>query len=58
VVPVVKRVSIELTMRADAIRNRKKLLDVAERIFTMKGASAEMDEIARAAGVEIGRAHV
>lgn len=41
-------------MRADAIRNRQKLLDVAERLFTTKGASTEMDEIAREAGVGVG----
>jgi AcrR family transcriptional regulator len=41
-------------MRADAIRNRKKLLDVAERLFTLHGDAAEMDDIARAAGIGVG----
>jgi AcrR family transcriptional regulator len=41
-------------MRADALRNRKRLLAVAERLLTAKGPAVEMDEIAAAAGVGVG----
>lgn len=41
-------------MRADAARNRTKLLAVAEELFMTKGASVEMDEIAAAAGLGVG----
>ena len=41
-------------MRADAARNRDKLLKVATQAFTEKGADASLDHIAKAAGVGIG----
>lgn len=41
-------------MRADAARNRKRVFDVAERLFTQKGLAVEIDEIAEAAGVGVG----
>lgn len=41
-------------MRADAVRNRQKLLSVAEKLFTKKGADVEMDEIAAEAGLAVG----
>lgn len=41
-------------MRADAARNRAKLLEVAEELFTTKGPAVEMDEIAAAAGIGVG----
>jgi len=41
-------------LRADARRNRARLLDVAEEVFAAKGTSASTEEIARAAGVGIG----
>ncbi len=41
-------------MRADAARNRARLLTVAEELFTQRGPSVEMDEIADAAGVGVG----
>ncbi|WP_071606600.1 TetR/AcrR family transcriptional regulator [Luteipulveratus halotolerans] len=41
-------------MRADAARNRDKLLKVATQTFTDKGADASLDHIAKAAGVGIG----
>ena len=41
-------------MRADAVRNRQKLLSVAEELFTTKGVGVEMDEIAAAAGLGVG----
>lgn len=48
VTPVVKR------LRADARRNRDRLLAVAEDIFARRGLAASTDDIARAAGVGIG----
>ncbi|HEX6686566.1 MAG TPA: helix-turn-helix domain-containing protein [Candidatus Limnocylindrales bacterium] len=41
-------------MRADAQRNRARLLAVAEEVFTTKGTTASTEEVARAAGVGIG----
>lgn len=41
-------------MRADARRNRDKLLDVAARAFAAKGVQTSLEEIAREAGVGIG----
>ena len=41
-------------VRADAERNRARLLDVAKAAFADKGPGASLDEIARAAGVGIG----
>lgn len=40
--------------RADAVRNRARLLAVAEEVFGEKGTSASTEEIAKAAGVGIG----
>lgn len=48
VTPVVKRV------RADARRNRERLLAVAEDVFSSRGLAASTEDIARAAGVGIG----
>ena len=41
-------------MRADARRNRAKVLESAEAVFAARGTAASMDDIARAAGVGIG----
>ncbi|MFF3025815.1 TetR/AcrR family transcriptional regulator [Microbacterium sp. NPDC057944] len=41
-------------MRADAIRNRRKILDAANAQITARGPDVGMDEIARAAGVAVG----
>lgn len=41
-------------LRADARRNRERLLEVAEAVFTEKGTGASTEEIARQAGVGIG----
>lgn len=41
-------------LRADARRNRTRVLDVAERTFAERGLSAPIDEIARRAGVGVG----
>lgn len=40
--------------RADAERNRLRLLDAAKAVFAEKGAGASLDEIAKAAGVGPG----
>ena len=40
--------------RADAQRNRKRILEVAKQEFTRSGASASLEEIARKAGVGPG----
>ncbi|MEK6398826.1 MAG: TetR/AcrR family transcriptional regulator [Terriglobus sp.] len=44
----------ERKVRADALRNRERILDVAKDVFTRDGASASLDEIARVAGVGPG----
>jgi AcrR family transcriptional regulator len=41
-------------LRADARRNRAKLLEAAEQVLAEKGPGASTDEIAKAAGVGIG----
>ena len=41
-------------MRADAQRNRARLLEVAEQVFLRHGTDTSTEEIARAAGVGIG----
>ncbi|QZN95013.1 TetR/AcrR family transcriptional regulator [Symbiopectobacterium purcellii] len=40
--------------RADALRNRQRLLDIAKVVFAEHGLSASLEEIARSAGVGIG----
>ncbi|MFB7473589.1 TetR/AcrR family transcriptional regulator [Kitasatospora sp. NPDC056184] len=41
-------------LRADAARNRAKLLDAATEVFTTRGVGVPTEEIARAAGVGVG----
>ncbi|RJL34162.1 TetR/AcrR family transcriptional regulator [Bailinhaonella thermotolerans] len=41
-------------LRADAARNRERLLDAASRIVAERGVDAPLEEIARQAGVSIG----
>lgn len=41
-------------LRADAQRNRARVLDAAEAVFAERGASASTEEVARRAGVAIG----
>jgi AcrR family transcriptional regulator len=41
-------------MRADARRNRERVLEAAEEVFGERGAAASTEEIARRAGVGIG----
>ena len=40
--------------RADAQRNRERILEVAKEVFTRDGAAASLDEIARQAGIGSG----
>jgi len=42
------------TMRADALRNRQRILEAAREAFTELGEDAQMDDIARRAGVGVG----
>lgn len=42
------------TLRADAQRNRARILDAAEAVFTEFGPRASTEEVARRAGVAIG----
>jgi AcrR family transcriptional regulator len=44
----------EMTLRADARRNRDQILAAAKDIFAASGPEAPMEEIARAAGVGVG----
>ncbi|MFC9296434.1 TetR/AcrR family transcriptional regulator [Streptomyces sp. NPDC057011] len=44
----------ERPLRADAARNRARLLDVATEVFTTRGVSVPTEEIARTAGVGVG----
>lgn len=41
-------------LRADAVRNRAKVLDAARAAFAEHGADAQMDDVARRAGVGVG----
>lgn len=41
-------------MRADAVRNRDRLVAAAAELFTERGVDVPLDEIARGAGVSIG----
>ncbi|MFC5664536.1 TetR/AcrR family transcriptional regulator [Kitasatospora misakiensis] len=44
----------ERPLRADAARNRAKVLDAATEVFTTRGIGVPTEEIARAAGVGVG----
>ena len=44
-------------MRADAVRNRDRLLQAARELFAERGLGVSMDEIARRAGVGVGTAY-
>ena len=44
-------------MRADAERNRRRLLDAARTLFAERGLNVSMDDIAREAGVGVGTAY-
>src|SRR4051812_1838128 len=47
----------ERPLRADAERNRARLLDAARRLFAERGLEVTMDEIAHRAGVGVGTAY-
>src|SRR3954465_15107890 len=47
----------ERPLRADAERNRTRLLDAARTLFAERGLEVSMDDIARAAGVGVGTAY-
>jgi len=40
--------------RADAVRNRARIVETASQVFALRGADASLEEIARGAGVGIG----
>src|SRR3954447_26824358 len=44
-------------LRADAARNRERLLAAADEVFAAKGLSVGLDEIARHAGVGVATAY-
>ncbi|MFE4209837.1 TetR/AcrR family transcriptional regulator, partial [Streptomyces goshikiensis] len=44
----------ERPLRADAARNRARVLDVATEVFATRGVGVSTEEIARAAGVGVG----
>jgi AcrR family transcriptional regulator len=46
--------SEERALRADARRNRARILAAAEEVFAQQGASASTEEVARRAGVAVG----
>jgi len=41
-------------MRADAQRNRQRLLEAAREVFDEQGAAASLDAVAKKAGVGVG----
>jgi AcrR family transcriptional regulator len=47
----------ERPLRADAERNRRRLLDAARTLFATRGLEVSMDDIAREAGVGVGTAY-
>ena len=47
-------VPTERPLRADAERNRRRILDAAREVFAAEGPQAGVDEIARVAGVGVG----
>ena len=49
-----KRSTTARKPRADALRNREHILEVAKAAFTRQGANASLDEIAKQAGVGAG----
>jgi AcrR family transcriptional regulator len=44
-------------LRADAARNRQRLIDAAEEVFAARGLDATLDDIARHAGVNVATAY-
>jgi AcrR family transcriptional regulator len=48
---------VQRPLRADAARNRARLLVAAKEVFAERGLDATMDEVARRAGVGVGTAY-
>jgi AcrR family transcriptional regulator len=44
----------EKPLRADALRNRRRVLEVAQEVFATEGLAVPIDEVARRAGVGVG----
>ncbi len=44
-------------LRADAVRNRQRLIDAAAEVFAARGLEATLDDIARHAGVNVATAY-
>jgi AcrR family transcriptional regulator len=49
-----RRPADDRPLRADALRNRQRILSAAKELFARKGLSVPMEEIARHAGVGVG----
>lgn len=49
-----KKLSDEPALRADAQKNRERILSAAEELFLEKGANVSLEEVAKLAGVGIG----
>ncbi len=47
-------VQAERSQRADARRNRERIIDGAREVFARSGASAQMEDVARTSGVGVG----
>src|SRR5438128_7798753 len=52
--PVADLPPVERVQRADARRNRKRVIEAARRCMAREGLDAQIEEIARAAGVGVG----
>jgi AcrR family transcriptional regulator len=52
--PLTESPPLERVRRADAIRNRRRVLEAARRCMARKGLDAQVEEIARLAGVGVG----
>src|ERR1044072_5669499 len=55
--PVSRMTVVEVPLRADAERNRQRLLTAAKELFAQRGVEVTLDEIARHAGVGTGTAY-
>ena len=53
----IRSMTTQKPLRADAERNRKRILDGAAELFAAKGLSVGLDEIAHHAGVGVGTAY-
>src|SRR5690242_16787206 len=54
---VATRTPAEKPLRADAERNRQRLLDAARELFAERGLEVTLDDIAERAGVGVGTAY-